>query len=132
MGLGERRLIRRLRERDEAAFRELVATYGDQVFNLTFRMLNNRAEAEDLAQEVFITVFKSIDQFRGDAKLSTWLYRVPANHCKNRIKYLARRHERGTTEFDERVERDDGGEGPVAVARPAPRPDQQLEGAELE
>ncbi len=133
MALGEGRLIRKLRERDEKAFREMVDTYGDRIFNLTYRMLGSRAEAEDLAQEVFITVFKSIDQFRGDAKLSTWLYRVTANHCKNRIKYLARRHERSKTEFDERIEHDDGGgDGPMVVARSSPRPDHQLEGAELE
>jgi RNA polymerase sigma-70 factor (ECF subfamily) len=133
MSLGERRLIRKLRERDERAFREMVDTYGDRVFNLTFRMLGNRAEAEDLAQEVFITVFKSIDQFRGDAKLSTWLYRVTANHCKNRIKYLARRHDRSKAEYDDGLEHASGdGGGGVALARPAPRPDDQLAGAQME
>jgi RNA polymerase sigma-70 factor, ECF subfamily len=132
MALGERRLIRRLRERDEKAFREMVDTYGDRIYNLTYRMLGNRAEAEDLAQEVFITVFKSIDQFRGDSKFSTWLYRVTANHCKNRIKYLARRHERGKAEFDDRIEHDEGSDGPMVMPRSSPRPDQQLEGAEME
>ena len=57
-------------------------------------MLGNRAEAEDVAQEVFITVFKTIESFLGDSKLSTWMFRVAVNHCKNRIKYLSRRHER--------------------------------------
>jgi len=128
MSLRERRLIRRLKERDEAAFRELVETYSGRVFNMTFRMLGNREEAEDVSQEVFITVFKSIDSFRGDAKFSTWLYRVTANHCKNRIKYLARRHDRNKAEFDERLERDQaaGSTGPQTVARP----DQQLSNAE--
>jgi RNA polymerase sigma-70 factor (ECF subfamily) len=51
----------------------------------------DRAEAEDIAQEVFVTVWKSIDTYRGEAKLSTWLLRIAANHAKNRIKYLARR-----------------------------------------
>ncbi len=132
MALGERRLIRKLRERDERAFREMVDTYGDRVFNLTFRMLGNRSEAEDLSQEVFITVFKSIDQFRGDSKFSTWLYRVTANHCKNRIKYLARRHERAHGELDDERATDDGADGPMVAPRPSPRPDQQLLGAELE
>src|SRR5690606_22441248 len=60
----ERSLLRRLRDRDERAFRELVQEHRDRVYNITFRMLGNRAEAEDVAQEVFITVFKTIDQFR--------------------------------------------------------------------
>jgi RNA polymerase sigma-70 factor (ECF subfamily) len=91
MSLGERLFLTRLRARDERAFQELVGDYGDRVFNLVLRMVADRAEAEDIAQEVFVTVWKSIDTYRGEAKLSTWLLRIAANHAKNRIKYLARR-----------------------------------------
>lgn len=131
MSLRERRLIRRLKDRDEKAFRDLIEEYGDRVYNLTYRMLGNPSEAEDVAQEVFITIFKSIDSFRGDSKFSTWLYRITANHCKNRIKYLARRHDRAKAEFDERIDRD---QAAAAVTAPAQsvRPDKHLEGLELE
>ena len=78
----EQKLVARLKRRDEAAFNELIKLYQARIFRLVFRMLGDRAEAEDVAQEVFITVFKSIDGFRGDSKLSTWLYRVATNHCK--------------------------------------------------
>src|SRR5678809_1653937 len=84
----ERSLLRRLRDRDEQAFRELIEAQRDRVYNITYRMLGNRAEAEDVAQEVFIAVFKTIDTFREESKFSTWLYRIAVNHCKNRIKYL--------------------------------------------
>jgi RNA polymerase sigma-70 factor, ECF subfamily len=84
-------LLARLRARDEEAFTDIVRHYGDRVFNLVFRMVGNRSEAEDVAQEVFVTVFKNIDGFRGEARFSTWLLRIAANHAKNRIKYLARR-----------------------------------------
>src|ERR1700735_1691593 len=97
----ERSLLRRLRDRDERAFRELIEGHRDRVYNITFRMLGNHAEAEDVAQEVFITVFKTIETFREESKFSTWLYRVTVNHCKNRIKYLARRHDRDRDELDE-------------------------------
>jgi len=130
MTLRERMLLRRLRERDERAFRELVAEHRDRVFNLTYRMLGNRAEAEDVAQEVFIQVFKTIDTFREEAKLSTWLYRVTVNTCKNKIKYLARRHDREHDELDEGAE-----PGPAAAASvppPSARPDHQLEGAQTQ
>jgi len=131
MSVRERLLIRRLRDRDERAFREMVDEYRDRVFSLTLRMLSNRQEAEDLAQEVFITVFKSIDSFRGDSKFSTWLYRITANHCKNRIKYLARRHDRKQAEFDEKTT---GGAAAGAVATPyqSRRPDEQMQGAQIE
>src|SRR5215813_6022412 len=129
--LRERLLLRRLRDRDERAFREMVEAYQDRVFNLLFRMIGAREEAEDLAQEVFVTVFKSIDQFRGESKLSTWLYRVAANHCKNRIKYLARRHDRSTSELDEAAERTAVAQGgaPLAAGH-IEAPDRAVEGAE--
>jgi RNA polymerase sigma-70 factor, ECF subfamily len=131
MSLRERMLLRRLRERDERAFRELVDEHRDRVFNLTYRMLGNRAEAEDVAQEVFIAVFKTVDTFREEAKLSTWIYRVAVNHCKNRIKYLARRHDRDQTELDDT--NDPGGDGSIAGPNNAPRrPDRQVEGAQLD
>jgi RNA polymerase sigma-70 factor (ECF subfamily) len=130
MSLRERRLIRKLRDRDEKAFREIVELHRDRVFNLTYRMLGNREEAEDVAQEVFITVFKSIDSFRGDSQFSTWLYRIAANHCKNRIKYLARRHDRDQDEYDEQRQSSSaaGTYAPASI----PRPDKHLEGVELE
>jgi RNA polymerase sigma-70 factor (ECF subfamily) len=91
MSASERLLIDRLKERDEQAFNEIVRLYGDKVFSLVYRMIGSRAEADDIAQEVFITVFKTIETFRGEAKFSTWLLRIAANHSKNRLKYLARR-----------------------------------------
>jgi RNA polymerase sigma-70 factor, ECF subfamily len=91
MSLSERLFVARLRAREERAFEELVLRFGDRVFSLVLRLVGDRAEAEDIAQEVFVTVFKSIETFRGEAKLSTWLLRIAANHAKNRIKYLARR-----------------------------------------
>src|SRR5688572_4499306 len=93
-------------------------------------MLNNRAEAEDVAQEVFITVFKTIDSFREESKFSTWLYRVAVNHCKNRIKYLARRQDRNKDELDEMSGQVNG----AAVGTPvrAAQPDRALEGVQME
>ena len=126
----ERSLLRRLRDRDERAFRELLESHRDRVFNITFRMLGNRHEAEDVAQEVFITVFKTIDTFREESKFSTWLYRVTVNHCKNRIKYLSRRHDKNRDELDESTDTD-GVNG--AIAAPAPRsPDKALESQQTE
>jgi RNA polymerase sigma-70 factor (ECF subfamily) len=129
MSVSDRQLVRRLRDRDEQAFRELLAEHRDKVYNLTLRMLGNRAEAEDVAQEVFITVFKTIDSFREEAKLSTWLYRVAVNHCKNRIKYLARRHDRDKDQLDESNEAAATSSSP---APPVPRPDRAVEGAQME
>jgi RNA polymerase sigma-70 factor (ECF subfamily) len=135
MDLRENRLVRRLRQRDEAAFREMIRTYQTDVFNLVFRMLGNTEEAEDLAQEVFVTVFKAIDSFRGDSKFSTWLYRIAVNHCKNRYKYLSRRHYHATQPLDDVTERAmtgrDGGPT-MSLQAQISRPDRMMEGLQLE
>jgi RNA polymerase sigma-70 factor (ECF subfamily) len=131
MSTPDRQLVRRLRDRDEQAFRELMVEHRDKVYNLTLRMLGNRAEAEDVAQEVFIQVFKTIDTFREESKLSTWLYRVAVNLCKNRIKYLARRQDRNKDQLDETTEAA-ASSAVAAPGGPPPRPDRAVEGAQIE
>lgn len=126
----ERRLVERLKRRDEAAFNVFMRAYKDKVFSLVLRMLGSRAEAEDLTQEVFITVFRSIESFRGDSKLSTWLYRVAVNHCKNRVKYLDRRGRKTSTEIDDAPEAAVSRGGPVTSR--VDRPDEATEGVELQ
>lgn len=125
-------LIRRLQQRDEKAFVLCVRTYQDKVYGLIYRMLGNHAEAQDVAQEVFVTVFKSIDSFRGESKLSTWLYRISANHCKNRIKYLRRRAHKTTTELDAQAERALQTTSGSTLGEGQAGPAEVLEGAQLE
>lgn len=129
MSLGERLFVARLRGRDERAFQELVTGYGDRVFNLVLRMVGDRAEAEDIAQEVFVTVWKSIDTFRSEARLSTWLLRIAANHAKNRIKYLARRQTDGRG-LDEAPEAALADVGKAPAQSRVTSPDVALEAAE--
>ncbi len=75
----ESKLIERLVARDERAFNELVRAYERRVLGLVMRMIGSRAEAEDIAQEAFVQVFKAIGTFRGDSKLSTWVFRIAIN-----------------------------------------------------
>jgi RNA polymerase sigma-70 factor (ECF subfamily) len=79
-------LVERLQGREERAFKELVESYQNMIINTCYGFLHNTEEAEDVAQEVFIQVFKSISSFRGDAKLSTWLYRIAVNRSLNKIR----------------------------------------------
>ena len=124
----EKRLVKRLKARDERAFREFIELHQDRVFNLVYRLLGDREEARDVSQEVFVTAFKSIHAFRGDSRLSTWLYRVSANHAKNRIKYLSRRAQGRHTSLDVTAESDLKLGGP---SQP-PRPDGLAIGRQLE
>ena len=75
----ERLLVERCRQGDETAFRELVDQYKGLIFALIARSIANRARAEELAQDVFLKVHKGLPYFRGDAKLSTWIYRIVLN-----------------------------------------------------
>jgi RNA polymerase sigma-70 factor (ECF subfamily) len=127
----EARFIERLVARDERAFNALVRMYQARVFALVLRMLHNRAEAEDLAQEVFVQVFKAVGTFRGESKLSTWVYRIAINLCKNRIKYRAVRQEGKQDDIDEMSERM-GGDGSRAPAGGFHRPDDMMQGKQLE
>jgi RNA polymerase sigma-70 factor (ECF subfamily) len=128
----EARFIERLAARDERAFNDLVEAYEQRVFRLLFRMLGRRDEAEDMAQEVFVQVFKAIGQFRGDSKLGTWIYRIAVNLCKNRIKYLSRRHSGDEDELEPAAERAPLNEGKGVTFGETSRPDHLLEGFEVE
>jgi RNA polymerase sigma-70 factor (ECF subfamily) len=68
------------------AFTTLVDLYKDLVFTLALRMLKNREEAEEVAQDTFIKVYKSLQKFKGDSKFSTWIYKVTYNTCLDRLK----------------------------------------------
>src|SRR3982074_72017 len=79
--INERELVERCRSGDEQAFQELVDRYKDLVFALIARTVQNRARAEDLAQDVFLRIHRGLPYFRGEARLSTWIYRIVANVC---------------------------------------------------
>jgi RNA polymerase sigma-70 factor (ECF subfamily) len=128
----ELKFIERLRRHDERAFNELVETYEQRVFRLVFRMLGRRDEAEDMAQEVFVQVFKAIATFRGDSKLSTWVYRIAVNLCKNRLKYLSRRHDGTQQELEPVAERAPLSEAKGVTFGDVARPDHMVEGLQVE
>jgi RNA polymerase sigma factor (sigma-70 family) len=69
-------LINQLKQGDQAAFKEIVETWQDMVYNTAIGIVQQPEDAEDVAQEVFVQVFQSIHGFKGNSKLSTWLYRI--------------------------------------------------------
>lgn len=84
--MSEAEIIKLLIEGDETAFKQLVEKYQQLVVNTCYGMVHNTEDAEDIAQEVFIEVYRSIHQFRADSKLSTWLYRISVNRSLNFIR----------------------------------------------
>jgi len=116
----ESHLVEAVRRGDPRAFEDLLRAYQHRVFGVALRMLGNRAEAEEVAQEVFLRVHKAIDDFRGEAKLSTWLYAIASRLCLNR---LASGERRAVREGEETLTR-------LASGRPGPG--DELERSELE
>lgn len=83
-------LMLRVKQGDAHAFEELVEKYKQPVMNLLYRTLRDATEAEDLAQNVFVQVFKSADRYRVEAKFSTWLFTITRNLCLNEIRRRSR------------------------------------------
>jgi len=79
--IDERELVERCRSGDERAFQGLVDTYKGLVFALIARTVQDSSRAEDLAQEVFLRIHRGLPYFRGEARLSTWIYRIVVNVC---------------------------------------------------
>lgn len=77
----ERALIERCRKGDDEAFAELVARYKDLVYAMVARLTHDRSQVDDLAQDVFLKIHRGLPYFRGDARLSTWIYRIVSNVC---------------------------------------------------
>jgi RNA polymerase sigma-70 factor (ECF subfamily) len=74
--LSEWILIEQLKQGDETAFKTIVDTWQDMVYNTALGIVQNPEDAEDIAQEVFVQVYESINSFKGEAKFSTWLYKI--------------------------------------------------------
>ena len=84
----DRQLVERLREGEETAMPELQTTYGARIYQLAFRYMKNREDAEEVAQDVLLRVSRKIYAFRGEAALSSWIYRITFNTAMSRLRSL--------------------------------------------
>jgi RNA polymerase sigma-70 factor, ECF subfamily len=84
--LNDTLFLDKLRAGDKAAFNELIMLYSDKVINTCYRFLLDKEDAEDISQEVFIEIYQSLKAFRGDAKLSTWIYRISVTKSLDELK----------------------------------------------
>lgn len=113
----QEKIIARARRGDADAFEQLVAAYRDQVFRLALRMCGSEADADEVAQEAFLSAWKALPNFRGESQFSTWLYQLSTHAAID----LMRREKR-------QIAADDITE--VSAADPAPSPQQQAEQSE--
>lgn len=114
----------RARAGEEGAFRALVNEHGRRVFGLAYRLTGNEHDAEEVVQETFLKVFRSVDGFEARARFDTWLYRVTTNAAMDLMR-KRRRHDGRRAD----LELADGGERPLTVH--GPDPERQSRGREI-
>lgn len=122
--MNDEELIQKIVEKDHLAFKSLVDRYQQLVINACYNLIGNRQDAEDVAQEVFLQVYKSAQKFRGEAKLSTWLYRIAVNRSLNFVRDNSRF--RWLKSLSSLLE-DEGQSAEEVPASDSDRPDVELE-----
>lgn len=118
---GDEQLVQRVREGDERAFEELVRRHEEAIYGLVARLSGQAEVAEEIAQDVFVQAWRHIDRFRGDAKVSTWLYRIAINLCRDRHDGREARGRRLETSLEETMQ------AGAAFASPDGAPDERIE-----
>ena len=119
VAIEDQRLLCALQAGEAGAYEKLLQRYQNGVFNLAWRLLNDPADAADVAQEVFLKVFRNLAGFRGQSSLRTWIYRIAVNEAHNRRRWLFR-HRRGETGLDEFFDDGDSRERPLVDASESP------------
>ena len=104
VGGREASLIQRCAARDEYACAELVSEHQRMVYQLSLNLLNDHNEALDLSQEVFLRVFRTVQSFRGQSSLRTWIYRIVVNQARNRQRWWRRRHRSQQVSLDQHIQ----------------------------
>jgi RNA polymerase sigma-70 factor, ECF subfamily len=97
----EDQFIEKLKQGDAAAFEKLVNERSGEIYGLLYRLTENGEEARDLTQETFLRAFQSINHFRGESDLRTWIYRIAINQARNRWRWWRRRRREATVSIDE-------------------------------
>jgi RNA polymerase sigma-70 factor (ECF subfamily) len=115
--IGDAECVKRVQRGDTESFEILVRRHQNTTFNLIYRFLGDYDEATDTAQEVFLSAYKSIQQFRGEANFSTWLYRIAFNHASTRRKSLNSKRQRQITLEDDVVLVDRGADPETSAER---------------
>jgi len=105
MGQNEQILLEKAKAGDVAAFEELIEGYQKKIYNLAYRILGNYEDANDMAQEALIRIFRSIANFKEQSSFSTWVYRITTNVCLDEIR---KKKNKKVISLDEEIHMDDG------------------------
>lgn len=101
--MSDEELVEKVKKGDVDAYEEIVKKYENKVFGIVYHMIKNQNDVEDLAQEVFIKVYKNLSKFKGDSSLYTWIYKITVNLCLDEMK-----KRKNIIYLDEKLEVEDG------------------------
>ncbi len=125
-------LIARLQAGDDGAMKELAERYSHRIFQMALRHMKNPEDAEEVTQDVLMKVYRKVDHFRGDAALSSWIYRITFNTAMSRLR--TRKAEKAAEQERDRLEKAAASEADDSVRQPADwshMPDETLLRAQL-
>ncbi len=123
-------LLERCRAGDEEAFDDLVRRHQQRAFNVAFQVLRDREDATEVAQDAFVRIYRSVNNFRGDCEFTTWLHQIVVNLARNKHRWWKRRGRQSGVSLDSPVEMGDG-EAPMQIAASGDAPDVEMVKAEF-
>jgi RNA polymerase sigma-70 factor (ECF subfamily) len=123
-------LLDRCRAGDEEAFDDLVRRHQQRAFNVAFQVLRDREDAAEVAQDAFVRIYRSVENFRGDCEFTTWLHQIVVNLARNKHRWWKRRGRQSSVSLDSPVEIADG-EVPMQVPASGDAPDVETVKAEF-
>lgn len=101
--MSDEELVEKIKKGDIDAYEEIIKKYENKVCGIIYHMIKNQNDVEDLAQEVFIKVYKNLSKFKGDSSLYTWIYKITVNLCLDEVK-----KRKNIIYLDEKLEIEDG------------------------
>jgi RNA polymerase sigma-70 factor (ECF subfamily) len=123
-------LLDRCRAGDEEAFDDLVRRHQQRAFNVAFQVLRDREDATEVAQDAFVRIYRSVENFRGECEFTTWLHQIVVNLARNRYRWWKRRGRQSSVSLDSPVEMGEGAV-PVQLAASGDAPDVETVKAEF-
>jgi len=125
-------LVARFQEGDRSAFDTLVSRHSTRAYQIAYGVLGNREDAEEVAQDVFVRVYRALPKFRGDAEFTTWMYRIALNLARNKYRWNKCRGIQKNISIDAPIENNNDGESTFELPDTDGPPDETLLNRELE
>ena len=129
--LSDAEVIARFKGGDKAIFQKLVERYAGRAYQIAYGVLGSREDAEEVAQDVFVRIFRSLERFRGDSEFTTWMYRIAMNLARNKYRWNKSRGAKREISLQQTLD-DDESRALIQLAEERPSPDQANELSEFE